>query len=57
VLAGRHLSHRFLLFVLQKTASERPAKMLLAAFKKKGKKTDAWAAQARKEVAANHAGI
>ncbi len=38
VLAGRHLSHRCLLFVLQKNASEPPAKMLLAAFKKKGKK-------------------
>ncbi len=48
---GRHLSHHCLLFVLQKNASEPPAKMLLAAFKKKGKKTDAWAAQARKEVA------
>ena len=46
---GRHLSHRCLLLSF-KAASERPAKMLLAAFKKK-EKTDAWAAQARKEVA------
>ena len=34
---GRRLSHRCLLFVLQKNASQLPAKMLLAAFKKRKK--------------------
>ena len=51
---GRHLSHRCLRpHEIKNRFSERPAKMLLACQKKrkKRKKTDAWAAQARKEVA------
>ncbi len=47
--AGICLTAAFVL-TKSKTASERPAKMLLACPKKR-KKTDAWAAQARKEVA------
>ena len=45
---GRRLSHRCLLFVLQKNASQLPAKMLLAAFKKR-KQNRCMGAQARKE--------